>query len=82
MMHAFNALHDLVWGAPGLILILGTGIYLTVITGFAQVRLFPGALRRFAGMFRGSKEKKNGISPFQALCTALGRTPTARRASA
>lgn len=74
MMHALNALHDLVWGAPGLILILGTGIYLTVITGFAQVRLFPGALRRFAGMFRGSKEKKNGISPFQALCTALAAT--------
>ena len=74
MMHALNAFHDLVWGAPGLILILGTGIYLTVITGFAQVRLFPGALRRFAGMFRGSKEKKNGISPFQALCTALAAT--------
>ena len=74
MMYALNAVHNLVWGAPGLVLILGTGIYLTVITGFAQVRLFPGALRRFAGMFRGSKEKKNGISPFQALCTALAAT--------
>ena len=74
MMHALNAFHDLVWGAPGLVLILGTGIYLTLITGFAQVRLFPGAVRRFAGMFRGSKEKKNGISPFQALCTALAAT--------
>lgn len=73
MMHALNAFHDLVWGAPGLVLILGTGIYLTLITGFAQVRLFPGAVRRFAGMFRGSKEK-NGISPFQALCTALAAT--------
>ncbi len=74
MMHALNAFHDLVWGAPGLVLILGTGIYLTLITGFAQVRLFPGAVRRFAGMFRGSKEKKNGISPFQALCMALAAT--------
>ena len=74
MMHALNAFHDLVWGAPGLVLILGTGIYLTLITGFAQVRLFPGAVCRFAGMFRGSKEKKNGISPFQALCTALAAT--------
>ena len=74
MMHALNAFHDLVWGAPGLVLILGTGVFLTVITGFAQVRLFPGAVRRFAGMFRGSKEKKNGISPFQALCTALAAT--------
>ena len=52
MMHALNVVHDLVWGAPGLVLILGTGIYLTVITGFAQVRLFPGAVRRFAEMFR------------------------------
>ncbi|MGN1028158.1 MAG: alanine/glycine:cation symporter family protein [Faecousia sp.] len=74
MMHALNAVHDLVWGAPGLVLILGTGVYLTVITGFAQVRLFPGAVRRFAGMFRGSKGKKSGISPFQALCTALAAT--------
>ena len=74
MMHALNVVHDLVWGAPGLVLILGTGIYLTVITGFAQVRLFPGAVRRFAEMFRRTKEKKKGISPFQALCTALAAT--------
>ena len=74
MMHALNAVHDLVWGAPGLVLILGTGIYLTLITGFAQVRLFPRAVRRFAEMFRRTKGKKDGISPFQALCTALAAT--------
>lgn len=73
-MQALNAFHDIVWGAPGLILILGTGIYLTVVTGFAQVRLFPAAVRRFARVLRGTKEKKNGISPFQALCTALAAT--------
>lgn len=73
-MNALNAVHDLVWEAPGLTLILGTGLYLTAVTGFAQVRLFPAAVRRFMGMFRRTKECRQGVSPFQALCTALAAT--------
>jgi AGCS family alanine or glycine:cation symporter len=33
------------WGIPLLILIVGTGIYLTVRVGFLQIRLLPTALR-------------------------------------
>ena len=58
-----------VWGLPALLGILGVGLYLTVGTGFPQLRLFPEALRRFGGMFRG-KDK----SSFRSLCTALGAT--------
>ena len=60
----------LVWGFPALIGILGVGIYLTLATGFAQVRLFPEALRRFGRMLTG----KEGKSSFRSLCTALGAT--------
>ena len=35
-----DAINDVVWGWPMIILILGTGIYLTVRTKFLQVRKF------------------------------------------
>ena len=62
-------LNSLVWGIPALAGILGVGLYLTVRTGFVQLRLFPEALRRFLRMFRGRDK-----SSFQSLCTALGAT--------
>ena len=62
-------INSFVWGLPALTMILGVGIYLTVRTGFVQLRLFPEALMRFAKMFRG-KDK----SSFRSLCTALGAT--------
>ena len=62
-----------IWGAPALALILGVGLFLSVKTGFAQLTLFPRALRLFAKRLRGG-EKTEGISSFQALCTALAAT--------
>lgn len=62
-------LNAFVWGLPALAGILGVGLYLTVRTGFAQVRLFPEAWRRFLRMFRGRDK-----SSFRSLCTALGAT--------
>ena len=62
-----------VWGAPALLLILGVGLFLSFRTGFAQVRLFPQALREFWSKLR-CREAGNGVSPFQALCTALAAT--------
>lgn len=64
-----ETINVIVWGIPALVLILGVGLYLTVRTGFVQLRLFPEAMKRFVGMFRG-KEK----SAFRSLCTALGAT--------
>ena len=62
-------INTFVWGIPALVGILGVGLYLTIRTGFVQVRLFPEALRRFADMFRGRDR-----SSFRSLCTALGAT--------
>jgi len=49
------------------------GLYLSILTDFAQLKLFPRALRAFCAMFRGRKNG-DGVSPFRALCTALAAT--------
>lgn len=67
-------LYELVWGVPALVLILGVGAYLTARTGFAQIRLFPAAIRDFFRKLMGREKSTHGVSPFQALCTALAAT--------
>lgn len=64
----------LVWGIPALLGILGIGLYLSIRTGVAQLRLLPRALRAFWQTLKGKGEKNEGVSPFQALCTALAAT--------
>ena len=74
MTKILNAVNALVWGAPALVLILGVGLYLSLRTGFAQITLFPKALRAFLSRLKGRKGSEDGVSPFQALCTALAAT--------
>ncbi len=66
-------INGMVWGVPTLVLILGVGLYISIRTGFAQFRLFPKALKAFSDALRG-KSNSNGISSYQALCTALAAT--------
>lgn len=73
MLGILKSIHGLVWGVPALVLILGVGLYLTVRTGLVQFRLFPRALRLFVRRLT-RKENIDGVSPFQALCTALAAT--------
>lgn len=39
-------INDFVWGIPLLILLVGTGIYLTFRLGFLQIKTLPYALSR------------------------------------
>lgn len=72
MLDILNGISSIVWGVPGLVLILGTGIWLTYRTGFAQFRLFPVALKAFLHPSkRGDKKER---SSYKALCTALAAT--------
>ena len=73
MTNFFLFLHKLLWGAPALAIILGTGIYIGLRTRFVQLRFFPRALRQLANDLRCGKPQE-GVSPFQALCTALAAT--------
>lgn len=75
-----NAVNDFVWVKVGLILLIGTGILMTVMTKFFQVvHIKEWWMRTIGGMFsRHSKVRKNkeegAVSQFQALCTALAAT--------
>lgn len=73
MTNILECIHAIVWGVPALVLILGAGLYLSVRTGFAQLRFFPKALKLFVKRLFG-EDKTEGVSSFQALCTALAAT--------
>lgn len=74
MTKFLETVHGWLWGAPALALILGVGIYLSIRTGFVQITLFPRAVREFFRKLRGTDAPEGGVSPFQALCTALAAT--------
>ena len=74
MVQLLERMNDFVWGVPALLLILGVGVYLTLRTGFAQLRLLPNALKLFVKRFTAKRQNKDGVSPYQALCTALAAT--------
>ncbi|SET37830.1 alanine or glycine:cation symporter, AGCS family [Oceanobacillus limi] len=74
MLDFLGAISDFVWGPPTLILIVGTGIYLTLRLGFLQFRTLPYALRLAFSPRRQDKKSKGDISHYQALSTAMAAT--------
>ena len=76
-----DAVNGFVWGLPMLILLVGTGILMTVLTKFFQVSHFGHWMKEtIGGIFTNrhitahtGKEDKS-ISQFQSLCTALAAT--------
>ena len=72
-MRINGALNSFVWGAPGLILLVGTGIYLTLLLRLPQVRyFFPAMAEVFS--FREKNEQDRSISSFAAMATAMAAT--------
>lgn len=69
------AVNYFVWGIPAIICIIGVGLYLSIRTGFIQIRKFPLAMKQTIGKVFEKKEAKHGtMTPFQAVCTALSAT--------
>ncbi len=67
-----DAIDGFVWGLPLIILILATGIFLTVRLHGVQFAQLKFALK---SIFRKSEKKEDGeLSSFKALCTALSAT--------
>ena len=72
-----QTLNALVWGPPMMVLLLGTGLWLTLGTRVVQVRRFVYGWRLvFQGAFRKAEKGAvpGEITPFQALMTALSGT--------
>lgn len=70
-MTILEKIHAVVWGAPTLVLILGTGILLSIFTGFCQIRLLPRAFSEFFRKLRGPEKSRESMRSF---CTALAAT--------
>lgn len=64
---------DYIWGPPLLILLIGTGIYLTMRLTFIQLRLLPYSLKQVFSR-KHDKQADGDISQFQALMTAMAAT--------
>ena len=74
-MQAFESLVSTVagwvWGPPMLILLVGTGLYLTILLRGLQFRVLPHALKL---IFQKELTQNGDISHFVALMTALSAT--------
>ncbi len=72
-----DVINNFVWVKLGLVLLIGTGILMTLLTKVFQVSHFGHWMKCTIGkMFTKSshKKEKGSITQFQALCTALAAT--------
>ena len=68
-------LNDIAWGPWMLLLLVGTGVCLTVRNGFPQITKFGYAMKNTIGKIFQKQEAGEGeITPFQAVTTALAAT--------
>ena len=70
-----SAVSNVIWGVPAIVCIIGVGLYLSIRTGFIQIRKFGHSLKHTVGrIFKKSSAAKGSMTPFQAVCTALAAT--------
>ena len=71
-----SALNGFVWGLPMMALIIGTGLFFSIKTGFPQLLKFGYAMKSTLGraFSYGKTRDKGAVSPFQAVTTALAGT--------
>ncbi len=70
-----NKLNGIAWGPWMLILLVGTGIYLSIRVGFIQFGKFGYVMKNTIGKVFSKQEAGDGeVTPFQAVTTALAAT--------
>lgn len=75
LSNVISAIDDFVWGPVMLVLLVGTGIYLTFRMRFLTWRNLGYALKRTLSKEARTKSRGEGdVSPFSALTTALAAT--------
>jgi len=73
LLERMTAVRDAVWGVPLILLLVGTGVYLTLLLRGLQFRKLAHAL--YLAFVKRTEEGGEGdISHFQALMTALAAT--------
>ena len=78
MIDFLNWLDGVLWGLPLIVLMVITGLYFTVRSGFFQFRYFGWTMKRTGGRILEKKsetvEGKGMLTPFEAISTAIGGT--------
>ena len=75
LLNFFSTIDSWVWGPPLLILLVGTGFYLTLRLGLLQILKLPLAIKYLFTKEENLSDKSEGdVSSFAALCTALSAT--------
>lgn len=69
-----NVVNGFVWGPIMLTLLVGTGIYLSIRTGFLQITRIPLWVKHTFGALAKKHDLDDNITPFQAVSTALAST--------
>jgi len=73
MMEILNSLGGIVWGPVGIVILVGTGILMTILVKVIQFRRFIYAWKLISGKF-DNPEDEGEITHFQALSAALSAT--------
>mgnify|MGYP002626924141 CR=1 FL=1 len=73
IMYYNGIVNSFVWGAPVLILLVGTGVYLTLLLGIPQFRYFFDAMSEVFS-FRKKSDADKSITSFAAMATAMAAT--------
>ncbi|MDD4089370.1 MAG: amino acid carrier protein, partial [Tissierellia bacterium] len=75
LMNINSVVNNFVWGPPILILIVGTGLYLSVKTGFFSITKLGYVLKNtLLKMFSKEQRGEGEVTAFQAVATALAAT--------
>lgn len=77
IMAALTVFNNFVWGPPMMVVLVGTGLYITVRIWGMQFRKLGWGLRIFFGGARGKEKgeaEKGDITPFQTVSAALSGT--------
>ena len=68
-----DTINGIAWGPFTIVLLVGTGIFLTIRLRFIQIRRLPHSFAVAAGRY-DQPEDTGDVTHFQALCTALSAT--------
>ena len=74
VMNFINWLDGIVWGPPIMILLVGTGLFLTIVLKGIQIRRLGWSIRYTFGKEGRAKTGEGDISPFQALMATISGT--------
>ncbi len=67
-----SLVNSILWDYVLIIGLVGTGIFLSIVLGFPQIKRFGKAAKRvFGGVFNKEENKEGSMSSFQALATSI-----------